>query len=218
MGKVSILDIGLGNIHSVAQAFAHVGTDVETICQAKDLHNAEFVIFPGVGAFGDGMRKLSNLRLVEPLAEYVASGRPLIGICLGMQLFFSSSYEFGEHRGLGLIEGEVLPFPEHLSKELNVTIPHTGWNTVSSLGSASLSECPTVIRDEDLGKDYYFVHSFYVRPKSSAAVAAYTRYGDMTFCSVVEQENIVGFQFHPEKSGPEGLKLIQRCCEYYGVL
>lgn len=179
---------------------------------------ADAVILPGVGAFGDAMETLARLDLVSVLRNVAASSKPLIGICLGMQLLLSESQEFGRHLGLGIIEGEVLGLPGP-SKETEVyKVPHVGWNqiheaidnrpSIGSSGATALWE-GSLIEGLENGEYMYFVHSYYARPVDSSITLSVTHYGQTEFCSSFRADNIFGCQFHPERSGQRGMQIYQ---------
>ena len=198
MGNVAVLDYGLGNLYSIANACRQVGLQAQITGQASELLKADALILPGVGAFGDAMATLQRLDLVEAVRDFAATGRPLWGICLGIQLLLSESWEFGHHKGLDLIPGEVVPFPTQQMK-----VPHVGWNSVN----AAAPWQGTGMHGAISGELFYFVHSYVVQPSSPQCVLGTTTYGDATFCAVLQQGNIFACQFHPERSGPGGLKI-----------
>ncbi len=192
--KVGILDYGMGNITSVANALVKIGHHPELISDPDKVQSSDFLILPGVGAFSKAMERLKESNLDEAIHESVNSGKRLLGICLGMQLLFTKSLEFGINDGLNLIEGDVLPFKDVMSDK----VPHMGWNNAKSKNS-NFDSCEG---------DYYFVHSFYCKPKSEEHILFTTEYG-VEFCSAVNANNqVFGVQFHPEKSQTLGLKLL----------
>ena len=194
--NISILNYGMGNITSVYNALQRIGIHCDVIYEPEEILKCDSVVLPGVGAFKQAMQNLRNKGLDSALQRHVDSGKKIVGICLGMQLLFSKSYEFGETEGLGLIEGEVLPFRE----EIDLSIPHMGWNSVIS----SLNEF------KEFERDYYFVHSYYCSPADENEILFKTEYG-IEFCSAVKKSNtIYGFQFHPEKSQNAGLSLLEK--------
>lgn len=204
---VSIVDYGLGNLRSVKNAFKQLGACPQMIATPEDILKAQYLVLPGVGSFGEGMRNLRKNGLDRAIIEYAQSGRPLLGICLGTQLLMTRSFEFGEHEGLNIISGSVLPFPENEKiSDQGYKIPHVGWNNLC----AAQSWKRTVLEPIEDNKDVYFVHSFYVKPDCSEHVLAWTDYFDNRFCSVVQKNNIVGCQFHPEKSGGLGLSILNK--------
>lgn len=203
---VVIVDYQMGNLRSVQKAFEKVGTAATITDNPQEILAAERLVLPGVGAFPDAMRELQKRDLVAVLQEYVASGRPLLGICLGMQLLFDSSREFGEHAGLGMVPGTVEPFelPDPLK------VPHMGWN---------LSQVPAAFHQRashpvfhplvEQPVEFYYVHSFYCRPQDPGIVALEADYGGW-FAGAIARDNIVATQFHPEKSQSAGLELLRR--------
>lgn len=203
---VSIVDYNLGNLRSVINAFRQIGAYPQLVDTPKQILESEFLVLPGVGAFGEGMKHLKSKNLDKAIIEYAHQGRPLLGICLGMQLLMTTSYEFGECDGLNLIEGEVLPFArnDRLLQE-GYKVPHVGWNDLYHAQDWDETILKT-IRD---GMGAYFVHSFYVRPRYRENILASTKYFGQEFCSVVKKGNIYGCQFHPEKSGQSGLAILR---------
>ena len=210
--SIAIVDYGLGNLYSVKNVCEHVGLQAFITSSRDELFSADAVVLPGVGAFGDAMENLRRLDLVGPLQEIASSVTPLIGICLGMQLLMSESYEFGKHRGLGIFEGPVVRFehsigtygPPQDRATRPLKVPQIGWNRISrkevSWEGSLLSGLPD-------GVFMYYVHSFYVLPQNAEAIRAVSRYGDIEFCSSLTHRNVHAFQFHPERSGPNGLHI-----------
>lgn len=193
MKPVVIVDYGAGNLRSVARAVAHQGFEPVVTCEPKAVEAAQALILPGVGAAADTMRNLEQGGLVGPLKEYIESGRPFLGVCMGQQALLTVSEEGGEHRCLDIIPGRVRRLPSGLK------VPHMGWNRVYQR-----ARHPVFEGIED-GAYFYFVHSYYPDPESPEAVAAETEYG-IRFASVLVKENVVATQFHPEKSGIAGLR------------
>lgn len=201
---VCVVDYGVGNLFSLKSSFEYIGEEV-VISDDKDvIMNAERLILPGVGAFGDAIKKLRDSGLDKVVCEYAKSGKPLMGICLGMQLLFEKSYEYGEHEGLGLIPGEVVPFKGRIDEKLN--IPQMGWNALKFNGEKS-----PVFKYINDGDFVYFVHSYFADTKSGY-VSSYTEYG-IDVCASAQYKNVYGCQFHPEKSGETGLKILKAFCE-----
>lgn len=201
MSKVAIVDYGLGNLFSVQSACRKVGLDCILAQTASTVEQAEAVILPGVGAFGTAMERLHALDLVRPLQDFADTGKPMLGICLGIQLLFSESYEFGRHSGLGLLPGEVVPLRDKVKP--GTRIPQIGWNRLLAESSWE----GTLLQSSSPEEYFYFVHSYVVRPESSQFTLATTRYGEMQFCSALQKNNIFACQFHPEKSAEVGLAL-----------
>lgn len=206
--EVAIVDYGLGNLFSVKHACEFVGIDATVTRDTTEIQAADGVILPGVGAFNRAMNALRDLDLVDVLKSVPESGQPLIGICLGAQLLLDESYEFGRHDGLGLVPGTV----RRLDEVVNVgseSIPHISWERVNHENHQNqLINGIDPLAGITEGEYMYFVHSFCI-DTADENVAATTRYGDGTFCSTVVSDNVVGFQFHPERSGPEGLQLYE---------
>ena len=201
--RITIIDYGAGNLHSVVKAFARIGAEVALADNAAALERARYLVLPGVGAFGEGMAELGRRGLIEPLRAHAAAGRPLLGICLGAQLLMDGSEEFGWHAGLGLIPGDVRRLPEGSGK-----IPHVGWARIrppagitweSSLLANTASETWT-----------YFVHSFQCHPTESKHVFALTSRGPHEYTAAIRCNAVIGVQFHPEKSGSTGLSMLRR--------
>jgi glutamine amidotransferase len=205
MTKAAIVDFGLGNLFSVRQACEHAGMNASITPDADEIANADLVILPGVGAYKDAMDTLRDLGLVSVLRDYAESGKPLIGICLGLQLMMSRSHEFGTHEGLDLIKGDVVRFQPHdLPNERRLKVPQVGWNTIQPLHQ----DWPgTYLEGLEPDTHMYFVHSYYVVPEEEAVILSTSTYGDTQFCSSVQRGNVFACQFHPERSGREGLRM-----------
>jgi len=218
---VAIVDYGRGNLFSVAQACQYVGLRSVTTACRDEIQDADAVILPGVGAFGDAMAKLVELDLVEPLRDVAASGTPFLGVCLGMQLLMTEGREFGTHRGMGLIEGEVVPLSVSQVGDVTLKVPHVGWNKIivptvdverqnqsneRTQGNKSIWKSP-FLEYVPNGEYMYFVHSYYPKPANSDVVVSISNYGPLEFSSSITQGNVFGCQFHPERSGPSGLKI-----------
>ena len=201
---IAIVDYGVGNLFSLKSSFAMLGAEAEVTGEAAKLSAAERIILPGVGAFGDAADKLRSAGLDRVLITEAKKGKPLLGICLGMQLLFDRSHEFGVHEGLGLIPGEVVPMAGSIPTELK--IPHIGWNALRF--TAPDHPLFRYIRPGDM---VYFVHSFYASGcgEHTLATAEYGR--ELT--AAVGWENVLGCQFHPEKSGAVGLNILRAFCE-----
>ena len=208
MKRVTVVDYGLGNLHSVERAITHLGAEVIITSDTNEISQASSLILPGVGSFREGMMGLEKRGLIEPIRSFAMTGRPLLGICLGMQLLMSMGDELGMHTGLNVIKGKVVRLPFNRSSASRNKVPHIGW---------SLLERPKQIFSWDgtilqgLGNiDFvYFVHSYVVMADSTANVLALTTYGGFNFSAVIKQEEVYGCQFHPEKSDRVGLKILE---------
>lgn len=209
MSSVSIIDYGVGNLLSVARAFQHFNASVNIISTPEEIVQADRLILPGVGAFEDGMKGLTEFNFIDPIKQFVRSGKPFLGICLGMQMMLSRSTEFGEHEGLDLIAGEVVCIPPLGVDGKAHKIPHIGWNKLASTAhGGSWSE--TILRNTPINSSVYFVHSYMAAPSDPKKRLADTLYDGQAISAVIKDENIYGCQFHPEKSGEIGLKIIQQ--------
>ena len=201
---VAIVDYGVGNLFSLASSFRAIGAEVVVSGDKEVIENADKIVLPGVGAFGDAAEKLFSSGLADVVIEQAKKGKPLLGICLGMQLLFDKSLEYGEHKGLGLIRGEVRPIEEVIPKDLK--IPHIGWNALE-FGK----EKHFLFKYLNEGDCVYFVHSFY-GANCSKSVIATAEYG-ARLTAAVANKNVMGCQFHPEKSGKAGLSILRAFCE-----
>jgi glutamine amidotransferase len=204
---IAIIDYGMGNLRSVQKGFEKVGSEAVVTADPRMVLEAERVVLPGVGAFADCMRNLEQAGFVEPILKVITQGRPFLGICLGLQLLFTESEEFGIHKGLNVIPGRVRRFPEgmHEAGE-RLKVPHMGWNQIG------FKRRPPAFEGIDEGSNVYFVHSYYVQPDDETVVATTTGYG-IEFCSAIRKDNIVATQFHPEKSQAVGLRILKNFAE-----
>jgi imidazole glycerol-phosphate synthase subunit HisH len=210
MRKVALINCFSGNLFSASKAFESFNCDVCQVGNGEEALAADFLVLPGVGAFADGMNALRVAGMVEPIRAFIDTGRPFLGICLGMQALFDSSEEFGLHKGLGLVEGKVLRLPA----QPELRIPHIGWRPLCPPEGKDESFWKgTILANMDVSKDMYFVHSFAAQPKRSEDWLSRTSYGASWFCSSVRKGNVWGCQFHPEKSGAAGRELIRRFLE-----
>lgn len=191
---IAVIDYGMGNLRSVLKAFEYLGFEARLAYKPEDIKTAERIVLPGVGAFAHGMQGLHALGIIEALIAQIKAGKPLLGICLGMQMLFSESLEYGRHNGLGLIEGTVRPLPA------GVKIPHMGWNELLHNGD-------TLFSGVENGSYMYFVHSYYA-DTDEKNITAKTSYG-IDFAAAVRKDNVWGMQFHPEKSGDTGLNILK---------
>ena len=201
--KVVIIDYQLGNLYSVKQACDTVGMNVLVSSNKEDILAADALILPGVGAFIEAMNNLSKLDLIDAIKSKVSSGTPLFGICLGLQLLFTKSEEFGSGNGLDLISGIIKKFPEKFDNR-KIKVPHITWNQVYKLKN-SWEETP--LRDIINHEFMYFIHSYYVQPNNDKCILTNTNYDGIEFCSSITQNNIFATQFHPEKSADKGISI-----------
>lgn len=203
---VAIVDHGMGNLFSVQQACNFVGLNAVITSDRNCILNASGLILPGVGAFPVAMTNLSNLGLIPVIKEFIETGKPFWGICLGMQLLFSESEEFGVTGGLNIIDGSVLKFSQNLSsRKEKIKVPFIGWNKIKSHTTVESTTNPLDnINDEEY---MYFVHSYFVVPENENIIASTTDYSGINYCSSILKNNIFATQFHPEKSAHEGLKI-----------
>lgn len=203
---IAIIDYGMGNLRSVQKGFEKTGHAARVVRDPDAIEGAAGLVLPGVGAFRDCMQNLKELGLIEPIVRHIRAGKPYLGICLGLQILFTESEEFGRDKGLNLIAGRVRRFrfdrkPEDPGESRK--IPHMGWNTVRKVTS------PPILRDVPDQAYLYFVHSYYVVPDDPGVIATTTRYG-IDFTSMIWKENIYAMQFHPEKSQEVGLSILNR--------
>lgn len=199
---IAIIDYGMGNLRSVQKGFEKVGHQAVVTSDPAQVAAASKVVLPGVGAFEDAIAELRRLKLDRPVLEAIDSGKPFLGICLGLQMLFDVSYENGRHEGLGVLPGEVVRFD--LPK--GFTVPHMGWNQLAVRRPAP------ILNGIAEGTYVYFVHSYYVVPKDPGAIATETDYGG-AFCSMIWRDNLFATQFHPEKSQAEGLRILKNFAE-----
>jgi len=214
--RVAIVDFGTGNLFSVKQACEEVGLCGFTTESPRDLLEADAVILPGVGAFSEAMAALTRLDLVSPLLDVAASEKPLVGICLGMQLMLSESHEFGRHRGLGIIEGEVIRLKDSQNVPRAIKVPQIGWNQICSpLGTPNPEDHweYTLLSGLPNSTYMYFVHSYVAMPENLSLVSSVSQYGENEFCSSLSMGNIFASQFHPERSGLDGLRVYRNLAE-----
>ena len=200
---IAIIDYGVGNLFSLTSSFKYVGADVIVTSNPDEIKKADKIILPGVGAFGDAIKKLKDTGLDKIVIEEASNGKPLMGICLGMQLLFEKSYEYGEHDGLGLLKGSVVPMDGYIDKSLK--IPHIGWNALD------IKKENPLFKYLKSGDCVYFVHSYFAADCEESLLAT-TEYGK-ELTAAVAYKNVMGCQFHPEKSGDVGLKILKAFCE-----
>jgi len=201
---ITIIDYEMGNLRSVEKAFEKLGFDARVSNNPADLMTTDKIVLPGVGAFKDCITNLREGGFVEPLLRHFEAGKPLLGICVGMQMLFDESEEFGRHKGLGLIPGKVTRFPAGMEERgERLKVPHMGWNTIQIQRPAPL------FKDTAEGSYVYFVHSYYCAADNPDDVAASCRYGDIVFTAAIWRDNLMATQFHPEKSQDVGLKIFE---------
>lgn len=195
---ITIVDYQMGNLRSVQKAVQRIGGEAVISSDPHEIASADQLILPGVGAFGDAMAEINRRDLAQPICDFVQTGRPFLGICLGLQLLFDEGFEHGTHRGLGILPGDVVKF--ELPPEFKV--PHMGWNTVKKTADSAILDD---LADES---HFYFVHSYYVRPSDPSVMSLSCHYGH-DFCAMVTRGNLFATQFHPEKSQANGLNLLR---------
>ena len=205
--KISLVDYGLCNLYNVGNALEHIGAEITVIDKPQEIAKASHVILPGVGAYKNGMRGLSLRGLIDPLKEHIEKNRPFLGICLGMQMMLSKSYEFGEIDGLDIIQGDVTKIPNTNSKNRSHKIPHIGWNKIIIKNNQSHHD---LLKDQDDKSSMYFVHSYKVNCSNNENIIATTDYNDVNITAIINKDNAYGCQFHPEKSGKYGLNILKQ--------
>lgn len=198
--NIAIVDFKLSNLFSVAHACESVGIKAKITADPKDLEKADGVILPGVGAFGDAMKNLDFFGLTAAIKKHISNNKPFMGVCLGMQLLFDKSDEFGEHKGLGVFKGNVTKFNNKVASK-KIRVPHIGWDKIDIRRNSGLFKG---VPDQTF---MYFVHSYFCNPKDRDIIAATTNYEGFEFVSAVSSENVYAIQFHPEKSGKNGPKI-----------
>ena len=204
--KIAVIDYKMSNMFSIKNALDSVGLNSQITSDPKSILKADGAVLPGVGSFPEAMHQLNDLDLIDIIKKFIASGKPFMGICLGFQLLFTESEEFDHSNGLGIIEGSVDDLSRKLTSE---PVPHVGWNKVINqkfLNQQKTGPTSKIVFDEN--DYYYFVHSYFVNPKNMNDVLTLTRYGGHEFCSSIATGNVFACQFHPEKSGPQGLNLL----------
>ena len=205
---IAIIDYGMGNLRSVQKGFEHTGHEAVVTGDAATILNADKVVLPGVGAFSDCMKNLEQYGLIDAVRKSISSGKPFLGICLGLQLLFTESEEFGTSKGLDIIKGRVVRFkgPQFNNQQStigNLKVPHMGWN------SLTFKKRPPALADVPENSHVYFVHSFHVVPEDKSVIATTTPYG-IEFVSSIWKDNVLAVQFHPEKSQQLGLSILKR--------
>ncbi len=205
--RVTIVDYGVGNLFSVRGALEYCDAQPQFSSSPQAIENADRLLLPGVGAFADSMADMRDCNLVEPVLRFAETGRPLLGICLGMQMLMEESEEFGRHEGLGLVKGRVVPIPPNGADGEPHRIPHIGWNELRSSRPGTWDG--TLLKDVQEGDSVYFVHSFMAVPEVSGHRVADCDYHGQKICAVLQRENVFGCQFHPEKSGEVGIQILR---------
>ncbi len=202
---IAVIDYDMGNLRSVANALKFIGADVMVTREPSVIESASHVVLPGVGAFKDCMSNLIDFGLVDPVLKAIESGKPFLGICLGLQILFEEGLEFGPHQGLGVLKGQVVRFDEHMkeSGSAPLKIPHMGWNNIK------IEKDSLLLKGIPEGSYFYFVHSYYARPHEPRGVNLTTTEYGIRFTSAVEVGNVMALQFHPEKSQGLGLKILR---------
>lgn len=199
---VGIVDYGAGNVENVFRAFRALNTEAQLVSNGAEFSQFSHLVIPGVGAFNFGMDMIHERELAAPIHEFVQSGKPLLGICLGMHMLADFGHENGVRAGLGLIKGEVKRLTTLPNKPQSETIPHMGWDRTEPVAKSG-----TII---DLGEDYYFAHSFYFEVSNHFDLSSTFAWGETKVAAVIQSDNVTGAQFHPEKSGQQGLRLLNR--------
>lgn len=208
--RVALVDFGLGNLHNVKRACAHVGLDAGITSDPAAVRAADAVILPGVGAMPEAMRALDAAGLSDVLRDIAACGTPLLGICLGLQLLMSEGTEFTSHSGLGIFEGTVMRFPRFTSDGSTLKVPHISWSPIAPPDDRPEAWNGTLLATTRPGTQMYFVHSFHAVPADPGLVVAVASYNDIPFVAAIARDNVMACQFHPERSGPEGLEIYRQ--------
>ena len=206
--KIAIIDYEMGNMFSVEHACRNVGLDPVITSDRNIILSSDAAILPGVGAFGECMSNLHKLDLESVITDFIQTGKQFMGICLGLQLLFSESEEFGSSKGLNIIQGEVKKFPSTNSKGERLKIPQIGWNHIYK-NPGNINWDDSVLNGITEKEFMYFVHSYFVQPENSSDTLTLTNYCDIEYCSGIYRENLTAFQFHPEKSGKAGIKIYE---------
>lgn len=196
---ITIVDYQMGNLRSVQKALERVGHEAEITSDPHRIAEADRLVLPGVGGFGEAIAEIRRRDLEQPILDFLATDRPFLGVCLGLQLLFETGYEGGTHRGLGVLAGDVVRF----DIDRSLKVPHMGWNRVTAVG-----EPTPILSGIAADAHFYFVHSYFVRPADPAVVALECDYGGK-FCAMVRRGNLFAVQFHPEKSQADGLRLLE---------
>jgi glutamine amidotransferase len=205
--QVTIIDYGVGNLYSVARAFEICGANIAYAYKPEQITSARHLVLPGVGSFESGMAGLRDRNMITSICDYAATGKPLMGICLGMQMFATVSEEYGEHPGLNIIPGRVKRIPQTTLEGDLQKLPNIGWSSLHRVSETDWEA--TAMRDVKQGEEVYAVHSFEVHTDNPQHQLAYIELGGRNICAAIRQNSVIGFQFHPEKSGPVGLKILK---------
>tara|TARA_Y100000590_G_scaffold468563_3_gene651736 strand:+ start:2643 stop:3302 length:660 start_codon:yes stop_codon:yes gene_type:complete len=217
INKISVIDYGMGNLFNVIRALESLDSTVEVIKTPDEVMKADRLLLPGVGAFKDGMDGLIKNKLDDGIKEYSQTGKPLLGICLGMQLLMTSSSENGSHSGLDLVKGQCTRFAKPTGDNKKFKIPQIGWNQLFFKNIKQRNKTDwtsSILNGADEPTYMYFLHSYFVEPKNKKVIFAETSYGNNHFCSVLQKDNIYGCQFHPERSGKQGLIILKNFLEF----
>lgn len=206
--KVAIIDYGMSNLFSVYQACIGVGLTPIITWEKEIILKADAAILPGVGAFGDAMIHLNESGLSKTIKDFIDLNKPFLGICLGMQLLFTETEEFGVHKGLDIIKGQVKKFPNSTSVATKIKVPQIGWNQIRPISRETENGWKnSILQDTKIGEFMYFVHSYYTVPSNSDVILCQTDYEGISYCSGLRKDNVYAFQFHPEKSGLKGIEI-----------
>ena len=209
---VAIIDYKMSNLFSVQSACEKVGLSSSITSDINEILDAKIAILPGVGAFSESINHIRKYKLDRAIYDFVESGKPFIGICLGLQLLFDKSEEFGKSTGLGLIKGEVKKFNNYSDKTTKYPVPQISWNNITY---ANVPWEDTILQNNQNNDFMYFVHSFYVIPEDESVILSKTNYGNIEYCSSIQKNNIFACQFHPEKSGKMGINIYKKIKEFY---
>lgn len=203
--KVSIIDYGMSNLLSISRAFEHVGAELIIVDTPEGIEKADYLVLPGVGAFPDGMAELNKRHLTESIRNFAKNGKPLLGVCLGMQMLLEKGNEHVITEGLNIIQGEVLPLPKEMP---GFKVPNINWHSIYKPSEAKWNK--TILATTAEETCFYFVHSYFAKPSDANNILALSRFGTLEFAAAVIKDNVVGTQFHPEKSGVDGLELLRQ--------
>ncbi len=213
MIDVAIIDYKMGNLFSVQRACENVGLNSLITSDINIIEKSRAIILPGVGSFAEAMKNLDSLGLSDAIRAFIKTGKPFMGVCLGFQLLYTESEEFGLTKGLDILEGTVKKFPLHTSDGTLIRVPHIGWNQIFPLNNGNLWN-DSLLFNIPPGEYMYFVHSYYVSPKNNQHTITKTEYSGFEFCSCIKKDNIFATQFHPEKSAAVGLKIYKQFSNY----